>query len=254
MLDARLWYCEQDHGAPPTSCNAHRMLVDWNYLTATWITFDFPAAYAATPECTTDYSSLSGGWLSWNITAAAQHVVDGNPNYGIVLVPAWGWDVNLHAVEAVTPSLRPYLEILYLEAPADTTAPGDPVVGEPADGATLSGVVTVSGTATDNMGVVTVTVQINGDTPVSATLDTPGGTSTGFTLDVDTGAYNGAGTITITVSDGTNTSSTVLNVTFDNPTGGKSKHKSGCMPGGGTSPVWLLIIMVLIGVAIRPRP
>ncbi|MFC1582130.1 DNRLRE domain-containing protein [Planctomycetota bacterium] len=251
ILYARLYYCEQDHNGSPTTCTALRMLTDWDFTTATWNTFTFPDDYAVLPECTRDYSSISGGWLNWDITAAAQHIVDGDPNYGIILVPASGWDVNLHSVETSFASLTPYLEIAYLENPADITSPPDPVLDNLNDGDTISGVVIITGTATDNTGVQEVTIQINGETPVIAILDNPGGTSTGFSGTIDTSAFDGAGTITIIVSDGTNTTVNIFNVTFDNPAtggGGSSSSRRGCRPdaAAGSGPILALVLLAIM--------
>ena len=77
---------------------------------------------------------------------------------------------------------------------ADTTNPGQTVVTSPAGNSTNAAPVTITGTATDNVGVVTVQVLIRNNstnqwwngttfgayTSVSADLDTPGGTSTGW--------------------------------------------------------------------------
>ena len=78
--------------------------------------------------------------------------------------------------------------------PSDTTNPGQAVVTSPAGGSSTSTTVTIEGTATDDVGVTLVRVAIrlnptttwwNGSsfgpyTYVFATLDNPGGTSTGW--------------------------------------------------------------------------
>ena len=98
-----------------------------------------------------------------------------------------------------------------VEAPADTQAP-NVAIGDPNAGATVSGSVNVSGSASDNAGVAQVEIRVDGGNWVSAS-----GTSN-WSRSLDTAAYSdGSHTITARATDAAgNASTTSRSVTFDN--------------------------------------
>ena len=97
---------------------------------------------------------------------------------------------------------------------ADTTAPTVALTG-PADGASVSGTVTITATASDNVGVAGVQFLVNGDPLGAEDTSSPYSTSV-----VTTPAQNGTYTLTARARDaaGNITTSAPITVTVDNTT------------------------------------
>src|SRR5439155_23694792 len=115
-------------------------------------------------------------------------------------------------------------------APADTTAPTTSITS-PSDGASVSGSVTISVSASDNVGITKVDLLVDGSvagtmtsSPYALLWDTtrsPNGTHT-----LQTKAYDAAGNIglsaTVSVSVNNPISSANLTVAITNPTNGST--------------------------------
>ena len=101
---------------------------------------------------------------------------------------------------------------IVLDAPADT-APPAVAIGAPADGSTVSGTVTIAATASDNIGVASVTVLVDGTQLGSALASAP------YSVPWNTAsASNGSHVITATARDaaGNLATSSAVTVTVSN--------------------------------------
>ncbi len=102
-----------------------------------------------------------------------------------------------------------------VEVRVDTTAPGTPTIASPSDGATVAdSVVTISGTATDNLGVETVKIVV--DSATTYNVDANGSTSYSYSYDLNIDALaTGSHTVDVTALDAAgNESATAASISF----------------------------------------
>src|SRR2546425_254797 len=133
------------------------------------------------------------GYKSWSITAMAQEwVANGTTNFGLLLNSDTSKLSDRYRIfasmENADPTLRPFLRITYALVP-DVTPPAVSITA-PTAGATVLDTVTVTASATDNVGVVGVQFKLDGanlgpeDTavPYSQSWNTPTATNGSHTL------------------------------------------------------------------------
>ncbi|HSL20199.1 MAG TPA: Ig-like domain-containing protein [Vicinamibacterales bacterium] len=157
------------------------------------------------------------GFKTWTITGMVQEwLAEPSTNFGVLLNSDTTKLADRYryfaSMEHADPQLRPYLRIAYGAAPPD---PIPPAVGltAPAPGATVSGSVTVTASASDNVGVVGVQFKVDG-TDVGAQDTTPPYSVTWNTTTVPNGSHaltavardaagnqTTSGTVTVTVSN-----------------------------------------------------
>ena len=106
------------------------------------------------------------GFKAWTITPIVQEwLADPATNFGVLLNPDTTKIADRYryfaSMEDSDPAQRPYLRITYTVAPPDPTPPTVSMTA-PASGATVSGTVTVSATASDNVGVASVQFELDG--------------------------------------------------------------------------------------------
>ncbi|ADI84783.1 Ig-like domain-containing protein [Geobacter sulfurreducens] len=143
------------------------------------------------------------GYKAWNITNLVKTwLATPAANRGVLLNSSNKAAVDSYRLfassEASDTNLRPKLVVTY-NLPSDTAAP-TVAVSAPANGATVSGTVTVSATASDNVGVTKVEFMVNGTVastvttaPYSYSWNTT--TSANGTYTLTAKAYDAAGNI-----------------------------------------------------------
>lgn len=158
------------------------------------------------------------GYKAWNITNLVKTwLATPAANRGVLLNSSNKATADSYRLfassDAADTNLRPKLVVTY-NLPSDTTAP-TVAVSAPANGATVSGTVTVSATASDNVGVTKVEFLVNG-TVASTVTTAPYNyswnttTSANSTYTLTAKAYDAAGNIG---------QSTSVSVTVNNQTG-----------------------------------
>jgi hypothetical protein len=90
--------------------NLHRVTADWGETSVSWASF----AGSFDPAVVGSFTTDSVGWRTVDVTALVQAWANGTyPNFGIVLMQGLTPYNVYHSSEALTPSLRPKLEIHY---------------------------------------------------------------------------------------------------------------------------------------------
>lgn len=158
------------------------------------------------------------GYKAWNITNLVKTwLATPAANRGVLLNSSNKATADSYRLfassDAADTNLRPKLVVTY-NLPSDTTAP-TVAVSAPANGATVSGTVTVSATASDNVGVTKVEFLVNGT--VASTVTTA---PYNYSWNTTTSA-NGTYTLTAKAYDaaGNIGQSTSVSVTVNNQTG-----------------------------------
>ena len=159
----------------------------------------------------------TSGYKTWNVTQILQDwLVAPATNAGMLLNSDSSVVSDRYrtfaSMESADPNLRPFLHVTFSRPPAADTVPPSVSFTAPAPGATVGSLVTVSATASDNVGVVGVQFQLDG-VPLGAER-----TAAPFTLPWDTSsAANGAHTLVAVARDAAGlTASAVVLVTVQN--------------------------------------
>jgi hypothetical protein len=174
---------ESDATADPTYVISAHKIVGKNPVVAaaTGYTTNGTAAWTANACCSNNvpmaqadiapaYTSKAidkvTGPKSWTITSMVQEwIADPGTNFGVLLnsdVTALADRFRYFAsMEHADPALRPSLRVSYTVPPPDATPPSV-AMSAPAAGALVSGTVTVSATANDNVSVASVQFQLDG--------------------------------------------------------------------------------------------
>jgi hypothetical protein len=159
------------------------------------------------------------GMKSWTLgTMVQEWLTDPSSNFGLMLNSDATKPADRYryfaSMEDTNPALRPVLRITYTVPPPDPTPPSVSMTA-PAGGATVSGSVTVSATASDNVGVTGVQFQIDGANLGAMDVAAP------FSVSWNTAtASNGSHTLRAIARDaaGNTTTSAAVTVSVSNDT------------------------------------
>lgn len=170
-------------------------------------------AQGATPIASVQASF--DGWYTWDVTPLVQKWVSGtSPNYGLMLITytAPNGYGQAYGSGHASASVHPKLSVTFTPSASDTTPPSVSLTA-PAAGATVSGTVTVSATASDNVGVVGVQFKRGGTNLGAKDTASPYSVSWNTTT-----AANGSQTLTAVARDaaGNTRTSTAVTVTVNN--------------------------------------
>jgi hypothetical protein len=171
----------------------------------------------------------SNGLVSYNVTSAL------SPNasyYGFLLASGSTDGVNFWSREVSTASLRPVLVVTFTSSSSDTTPP-TVAITSPTNGATVSGSLAVSASASDNVGVTKVDFSVDGTVKASDTAS-----PWGFSLDTSS-LSSGTHTISARAWDAAgNSSLSSVSVTISQPTSSCTLYASptGSYSASGASP------------------
>lgn len=182
----------------------HPLLKPWEELQATWINARSGSAWASpgASGAGTDYSttpdaqitvSWDAGWMNFDVTAAAQAMSAGRPNFGWRLVGVSGYDGSIRyfrSSDHATASFRPKMTITYVADGTPPPPPAPPAIG--------FGSATAVGSVSDTS---ITSVRVNGvATPVSAGQFSFTLPLTSGTRNVTIEATNAGGTTTRTIT------------------------------------------------------
>ena len=230
---------ESDTTADPTyAVSAHKIVGRNPVITAaTGYTADGTAAWTANSCCSngvpmaqanisvpyhTRAIDKTSGLKSWTITSMVQEwLADPSTNFGVLMnsdaTKASDRYRYFASIEHADSTLRPSLRISYTAGsppPPDTVLPTVSMTA-PVAGATVSGTVAVTASASDNVGVTSVQFQLNGANLGSADTSAPYSTNWDTTS-----AQNGSHTLRAIARDaaGNQRTSTSITVTVSNVT------------------------------------
>jgi hypothetical protein len=228
---------ESDTAAEPTYAIAAHKIEGRNPVItgATGYTFDGVTGWTANACCSNNVPMAQAdispaydtravdktpGVKSWTLTAMVQEWADDPAtNFGLLLNSDTSKGADRYryfaSMEHTDPALRPVLRVAYTVPPPDTTLPSVTMTA-PASGSTVSGTVTVSANATDNVRVASVQFQLDG-----ADLS-PRDTSSPFSISWNTTtAAAGSHTLRAIARDaaGNTRTSAGVTVTVSNQTG-----------------------------------
>lgn len=152
------------------------------------------------------------GFKSWDATFLVTYWLNNSSlNYGLLLnsdASKPGDSYRFFASKQNSDAnIRPYLTITYIPVTSDTTPP-TVFLTAPSSGSTVSGTITVSATASDNVGVAGVQFKLDGANLASEDISSPYSVSWNTTS-----ASNGSHTLTATARDSAGNSATSASVT-----------------------------------------
>jgi hypothetical protein len=198
-----------------SGASLHRALIPWSGSDTYRSLGDGIQADSVEAVATADTVT---GWLALgshnlDVTRSIQAWADGAPNYGWALIPSNsnGWDF-LSSETSRAPVLTINYNIGNEPTEPDTIAPTAAING-PAEGSTVSGVITISANASDNVGVQGVQFQIDSENIGRADTSAP------YTINLDTGLISdGVVALSAVVTDlaGNETTSSPITITIDN--------------------------------------
>jgi Glucodextranase, domain B len=227
-LNGRNW------GKTGRPVEAHRLTGTWTELGATW---DCPNDSNATnrePDCATPWAGGSfapaptasvlhtrdlTGWVTFDVTADVAAFAAGGPDFGWLLKKTdetQSGRVDYDSREGTAGDATRLVLVFTTSSGASDTTPPAAAITSPGDGALVSSpTVTVTGSASDNVGLASLTV--NG-LPVTVTnggfqttVDLAEGSNTIFAIATDTSGLQSTATVAVTLD------STPPTLTVDSP-------------------------------------
>jgi hypothetical protein len=198
-----------------SGASLHRVLIPWSESDTYGLLGDGIQANGTEAVATADLITgrVALGSRELDVTESVQAWAFGAANYGWALLPSSsnGWDFSSSET-----SQAPVLTVNYnlgdTPSGTDTTAPAV-AINTPADGTKLSGVITVTANASDNVGVQGVQFQVDGENIGRADTTAP------YTISLDTSLVSdGAVALSAVATDlsGNRTTSSPITVTIDN--------------------------------------
>jgi hypothetical protein len=225
---------EADAAAEPTYTVTAHKIIGQNIAisTATGYTADGTTAWTTNSCCSNNVPMAQAdispaydsqaidktlSFKSWNISAMVQEWLSAPTSNAGLLLNADTTKLRdryryFASMENTTANLRPSLSIKYVHSAGDTTPPTLSLTA-PANGSTVSGVVIVSATASDNIGVAGVQFKLEGaklgaedlSSPYALSWDTSAAANGSHTLTAVARDYNGntatAATVTVSISN-----------------------------------------------------